>query len=236
VKAEFSNGVLMRDGWKCVVCYDPTAMSGELQAAHVVPLRGQLHAAGLLLLNAHRNGITLCLACFERGLWSIDPTDRRTIRVTHALKERCPEWVPRQGTPVHCDHQPFHLDWPSQQTLQVQYDFMQAQTEAQQLERLEDPVECPYCDRGYATHTSSYLIEHVRKHASPEGRKGILKDLHTPAYTPGPTPARPSQQAQPAKLQTPTHTPVWWWIKRRKAAKQATTAAQTSTPTQPQTK
>jgi hypothetical protein len=164
------------------------AFSVELQAAHVVPLKGprsdQWQAAGLSLTspNDTRNGLVLCVSChffFDEGLWCIDPADRRTMRITDALAARRAEWSTRHGQAVRCAT-PFHPDWPTQRTLQVQFDFMQSHTAERRAEQ-KNKFECPYCGRGYATGTSLYFTKHVRTHAAANEPLAKWTVFHTPA-------------------------------------------------------
>lgn len=186
VQADFASGVRMRDGAQCIVCSDADALSVELQAAHVVPLSGpraeQWQAAGLSSPNDTRNGLMLCVSChwfFDRGLWCIDPVDRRSMLVTQALAQRRPEWLTRHGQLVRCAT-PFHPDWPTQQTLQVQFAFMQGQTEERHAEQAAKRFECPYCGRRYASNTSVYFTRHVRTHAMANEPLGQWTFFHTP--------------------------------------------------------
>jgi len=187
VQADFASGVRMRDGAQCIVCSDAGVMSVELQAAHVVPLSGpraeQWQAAGLSSPNDTRNGVVLCVSChwfFDRGLWCIDPVDRRSMLVTQALAQRRPEWHTRNGQHVRCTT-PFHPDWPTQQTLQIQFAFMQNQTAERHAEQAAKKFECPYCGRRYASGTSVYFTRHVRTHAVANEPLGQWTVFHTPA-------------------------------------------------------
>jgi 5-methylcytosine-specific restriction endonuclease McrA len=187
VQADFASGVRMRDGAQCIVCNDPNVFSVELQAAHVVPLKGdrsdQWQAAGLSSPNDTRNGLVLCVSChffFDEGLWCIDPIDRCSMLVTAALAARRSEWSTRHGQAVR-HATPFHPDWPTQQTLQVQFDFMQSHTAERHAEQARKKFECPYCGRRYASGTSVYLTRHVREHAAANEPIGHWTVFHTPA-------------------------------------------------------
>jgi len=187
VQADFASGVRMRDGAQCIVCSDPSVFSVELQAAHVVPLNGprsdQWQSAGLSSPNDTRNGLVLCVSChffFDEGLWCIDPLDRSSMLVTAALAARRAEWHTRHGQTVR-HATPFHPDWPTQQTLQVQFDFMQSHTDERHEEQAKKKFECPYCGRRYASGTSAYLTRHVREHAVANEPKGQWTVFHTPA-------------------------------------------------------
>jgi hypothetical protein len=187
VQADFANGVRMRDGAQCIVCNDPTMFSVELEAAHVVPLKGarsdQWQAAGLSSPNDTRNGLVLCVTChffFDKGLWCIDPIDRCTMLVTDALAARRAEWSTRHGQVVR-HVTPFHPDWPTQQTLQVQFNFMHSHTAERHAEQAKKKFECPYCGKRYASDTSKFLTEHVRKHADANEPIGKWTIFHTPA-------------------------------------------------------
>ena len=101
--------------------------------------------------------------------------------VTQALAQRRPqEWGARHGQPV-LHTTPFHADWPTQQTLQVQFDFMRSQTAERHAEQALHKFECPYCGRRYASGTSVHFTRHVRVHAGQP--KGQWKFFHTPAKT-----------------------------------------------------
>ena len=135
-EGHFAEAVRRRDGDFCIVCKTPNA-----NAAHVVPVDGDRSVkgqeqAGLYHLYDTRNGINLCQPChifFDRGLWCIDPKDRVTIIVSKALLSNEPQWKERQGKKVK---QPSNLtDWPTEQTLKVQYDFFKSQRKKRRDQR-----------------------------------------------------------------------------------------------------